>query len=285
MTNSIDLLPWRIEAFREYITYETLQPTAAVLKTFEGELFTTRNSEIIRMQKLLQERTGKNAWLPNRSGSSDINWNVEGDVTRNKGRVFTSMLILHPKDWVENKIKLTKFGNALAAGEVSKEEFYFFILSNFQYPHPAWKDNWDAWTKAGKHLLPFVYLLQTLICLYESDPNEAYLSTEEVADYLHSKPDHLKALVYTKNIIKGREGNSPPIVERSDQVHRKISDLLGFLCLTKFCYFNANKVFLNMIDQHHDELVFFNRKRKGQDKLLEVKQLISDALNNASFKI
>lgn len=279
MTKEIKLLPWKIEAFREYITYETLQPAAAVLKTFEGELFTPRNPEIIRMQKLLQERTGKKSWVPNRSGSNDINWNIEGDVTRNKGRVFTSMLILHPKDWVENKIKLTNFGNALAVGEVSKEEFYFFIISNFQYPHPAWDDNWNAWTKAEKHLLPFVYLLQTLILLYELNPNEAYLSTEEVADYLYLKPDHLKTPVYVEKIVKAREDNSPQIVKRSDEVHRKISDLLGFLCLTKFCYFNGNKIFLNMIDQHQGELVFFNKKRKGQDKLLEVKKLVYDALN------
>jgi hypothetical protein len=266
-------LPWKIEAFREYLTYETLQQAAAVLSIYEGEIFDVRNPRIIEMQNLLAARTGKDAWIPNRSVSNHINWNAEGDVTRNKGRVFTSMLILTPKEWCDDKVQLTPFGKALGAGRVERREFYDFIITRFRYPHPAWAENWDAWVKAERTLYPFAYLLQTLMELYRESSNDGFLSVQEVADYLYVDPDHAKVASHARDIIAARSENRAPILQRSDQIHRKIGDLVGFLCLSPYCYFRHNHVHLNLIGRHSKQLAHFWERRDGDDTLESLSQL------------
>lgn len=272
-------LPWRIEAFREYLSYETLQPAAAVLSMFEGEEFNVKNPRIIKMQRLLEKRTNKDKWIPNRAGSETINWNIEGDVTRNKGRVFTSMLILYPKEWVENRIKLTPFGHALAKGAIAQSEYYDFIISRFQYPHPAWRDNWESWSKSEKSLKPFVYILQVLLELHKQDPGMASLNTDEIADYLHPNPDHKSVNKFAKSIIDARKKGAPSLTKRSDDIHRKISDLIGFLCLTRYCYFDGNDIRLNLVDKHSTELTNYYMKRKGESKLQHLESLIETSLS------
>ena len=262
--SSYSRLPWRIEAFREYLTYECLQPAASVLSLYEGEIFSIRNPRILEMQNLLEKRTRKNAWIPERSGSEDTEWNVEGDVTRNKGRVFTSMLILYPKEWKDGRVALTEFGRALGRRSVSKACYYNHILTRFRYPHSAWSDNWSAWIEAGKVLYPFIYILNTLTELHKHSPTFAYLKTEEVADYLHPKPDHNKVSEYAKDILNAREVSAKPITPRTDKIHRKISDILGFMCLTDCCYFDGNVTRLNLFDKHVKELSNFWEKRQGQ---------------------
>jgi hypothetical protein len=268
-------LPWRIEAFREYLTFESLQAAASVLSLYEGELFTIRNPRILEMQNLLAQRTNKDAWIPKRSGSEDIVWNLEGDVTRNKGRVFTSMLILYPKELKGGKVALTEFGKALGRGVINKDQYYDFIITRFKYPHPAWSDNWSAWTNSGKQLFPFIYVLETLVELYKRSPDHAYLKTEEVADYLHPDPDHSKVGYFAQAIITARHDGIAPITPRSDDIHRKISDVLGFLCLTRYCYFDGNIVRLNLFDIHVDEKSNYWAKRNGENKLQKIEELIS----------
>jgi hypothetical protein len=273
-------LPWRLEAFREYLPYETLQPAAAVLQQFEGELISTTNPKILQMQDMLKVRTNKGAWIPNRSGSEAINWNVEGDFTRNKGRLLTSMLILFPKEFSEDKIQLTEFGHALASGRVSKGQFYDFIISKFKYPHPAWPDNWDAWKGSGKTLLPFIYILQALVALYKKGSSQAFLTTEEIADYLHPNPDHKSIKNSVTNILIARENKIDPITKRSDEIHRKITDIMGFLCFTDYCFYEGKKIFLNLMDVHEAEHVNFLGKRNGQDKMARIASLIKSAIEN-----
>ena len=268
-----NILPWRIEAFREYLSYETLQQAAAVLSIYEGEVFDVRNPKIVEMQQLLAARTEKSAWIPNRAGSDQVNWSTEGDVTRNKGRVFTSMLILVPKEWSENKVQLTEFGRALGAGRVGNREFYDFIITRFCYPHPAWDDNWKAWSKAERSLYPFVYLLQTLVELYRHSPNEGFLSVQEVADYLYIDPQHTMVASHVHDILVAREKNSAPILERSDQIHRKIGDLIGFLCLSPYCFFRGNQVHLNLMSAHSKQLANFWERRDGENALEDLAQL------------
>lgn len=274
-TAAQNLLPWRIEAFREYLTYETLQQAAAVLSIYEGEIFDVRNPRIVEMHRLLEARTEKHAWIPKRAGSIHINWNTEGDVTRNKGRVFTSMLILKPKEWCDDRVQMTPFGKALGAGRVGRREFYDFIITRFHYPHPAWQDNWNAWSEAGRTLYPFVYLLQTLMELYRESPSDSFLSVQEVADYLYIDPDHAKVATYVREILVARSENRAPILKRSDQVHRKISDLIGFLCLSPYCYFQANRVHLNLIGTHSKQFTHFWERRDGEDTLESLSRLCS----------
>ena len=272
-------LHWRIEAFREYLTYETLQTAATVFSLYEYERWSIKNPKIIEMQGILISRTQKTAWIPSRAGSEDIDWNVEGDITRNKGRVFTSMLILYPKQWTEDKLILTEFGRALAKGRVTKHQYYDFIISRFKYPHPAWEDNWEPWTAANKKLYPFLYIIQVLVNLYQIEAAQAYLTVQEVADYLHPNPDHTQTQNYASTILASRSKNTPAINERSDQIHRKISDIFGFLCLSQYCFYNGNNVHLNLLTTHNLEKASYWEKRIGESKLEKIQALIASTLS------
>lgn len=270
-------LPWNFEAFREYITYEVLKNAAAVLYQYENELFAIDNPKIQEMQRLLALRTGKNAWLPSRKGTEDIAWNVEGDVYRNKGRLLTSMFILEPKSGEGSRIKLLPFGKALATGKVSENEFYDFIVSKYQFPHPAYEDNWAKWNEAGITLYPFAYILQTLVEIYNLDPTQAFISTSEVADHLHPKPDHSKIKEYSKNILKARKSKTGEFasVPRSDEIHRKINDMLGFLCISGYCHYLPNgNAALNLRARHKKEMTYYELRREGENRLESITELL-----------
>jgi hypothetical protein len=188
------------------------------------------------------------------------------------------MLVLRPKEWRDGTVSVTNFGKALGAGRIDRRQFYDFILSRFKYPHPAWKDNWEAWTNADRELFPFIYVLQVLLDLYEANAISAYITTEEVADYLHPNPSHANTGQYAQQIIDARDKNIGPITERSDAIHRKISDVLGFLCLTDYCFFDGSVVRLNLHDLHEHERTHFWKKRKGQSKLDRIIGLVNSAL-------
>ena len=268
-------LPWNFEAFREYVKYEAIQIAAATFNLFEGETWDSRNPKILKMQQMLEDRSNLNSWVPKRKANEDVNWNVEGVLYRNKGRVFTSLLVLYPQDWVGGVIRLTKFGKALATGQVSEQQFYNHVLSNFQYPHPAWKDNWDIWTTKDRHIKPFTLILEVLIELYELNTDYANLSVNEVADYIHIDPCHKKVKQYVENIIAARTQKTPPKTERSDKIHRKIGDLFGFLCLSGHCFYSSNdRIKLCLLGRHSSERVYFWENRDSQNQLLKLKHLL-----------
>ncbi len=225
-------LVWKFEAFREYLSYEVLRNAAQVLSLYEGEEFNIRNPKIIDMQNLLATRTNKSTWMPNRSGEQYLNVNAEGDVYRNKGRLFTSMLILFPKDLSDNKVKLTDFGKKLAGGYLPKQDFYKFIICNYKYPHPAYMDDYEKWVEKGIILLPFILILQVLMKLEALGQN--YLTTDEVAFFLYRNPDHNHIDDYVKLIVSSREKNEKIKVESSDKVTRKINDIFGFLLMSGY---------------------------------------------------
>lgn len=273
------MLPWHFEAFREYVSYQVLMAAAAVLYQFEGEVIFSSNPRIQQMQKLLALRTNKYTWIPNRTGSEDVDWSVEGDLYRNKGRLLTSMLIVEPKDAHNPPIvKLLPFGRSLAKGEITENQFYDFIITRFCYPHPAWEENWNEWTNAGRTLYPLAYILQVLIHLDEKKPSAAFLSTDEVARYLYPVSNHAQVKEEVKNILDSRLVTQLPPRERSDQVDRKINDILGFLCISGYCYYlpGRNLVGLNLRSRHSQELTMFERSRNGQNHLEKIKNLVKN---------
>jgi hypothetical protein len=185
------------------------------------------------------------------------------------------MLILYRKNWKDEKVSLTAFGKSLAKGEVSKSEFYKFIITRFKYPHPAWDDNWKAWNEKGTELYPFLYILNALHLLHEKNESMAYLTTEEVADYLHIYNNNSCVSHGVEAILHARKHNLPAQIKRQDNIHRKISDVLGFLCLTDYCFFKGEKIYLNLLQNHSDEKVNFWGNRNKQNKLEEIKTMIS----------
>lgn len=245
-----NFLVWKFEAFREYLSYEVLRNAAQVLSLYEGEEFSIRNSKVIEMQNLLSFRTNKNTWMPNRSGEVFINVNLEGDVYRNKGRLLTSMLLIFPKDMSENKIRLTNFGNALAMGHVSRESFYKFIICNYKYPHPAYNEDYAKWVQKDIVLFPFIIILQVLIELNEK--KQGFILTTEIAYFIYKVPNHKNIKNYVEQIIESREKEEEINVGPSDQVNRKINDILGFLSLSGYISLDKRGKYslnLNMLDE------------------------------------
>lgn len=262
-------LLWKFEAFREYVSFEVLQPAAAVLNLFEGEFISESNPQIKKLERLLVERTGRNSWKPNRSGTPDLNWNSEGDFTRNKERLLTSMLIMYPKEFEDGYLRLTDFGKALATGRVSKESFYEFIVRNFHYPHPAYQDNWNNWRESGRELYPFVFIIQVLIELYNIGREQCYLTVKEAEFILVPASDHRLVGNIVHEIIGSRRADSfKSIKSQGDKITRKITDIFGFLCISGYaCYLNNNDISLNLHGVHSEELTHFYFQRNPQSKL------------------
>ncbi len=285
------LLLWKFEAFREYVTYEVLQPALSVLNLFEGEVITEANPKIKRLEKLLQERTAKYTWKPNRSGTKDLLWNAEGDFTRNKERLFTSLLLMYPKEMTNGTLKLTEFGKALGSGKLSREEFYEFIILNFKYPHPAYEDNWQQWKESGKELFPFILILQVLLDLFEEGVEHCFLSVREVEFILVPDPNHSNSKNLAKAILETRaDGSIAKLKVSGDKLTRKITDLLGFLTISGLAYYLPNgDVGLNLIARHTEEKThyFIERRpaKKDKESALEVtKNMVSMCLEKINAR-
>ena len=266
-TGNQEFLPWSFEAFREYLPFEVMQPAAAVLAQYEGESFDIRNPAIVRMQEQIISRTGKTAWLPSRTGIEGLEYSTEGDLYRNKGRLLTSLFILEPKESSGGILAMLPFGRALGRGYITKQGYYDFILTRYSYPHPAYDDNWRAWTNAKRELYPFLYLLQILIYLLKAGPSEAYLTIGDVASHLFFDPSHDDIRQRTNSILDARRTKLIPTRERSDKVERKIGDIFGFLCLSGYCYYRQSGMRLRLIISE------FIRKRRSSSNIREVAKI------------
>jgi hypothetical protein len=222
------------------------------------------------MEKLnedLKRRTGKDTWIPARSGSEELQWNIEGDLFRNKGRLLSSLFILRPKGGSESTLQLLGFGRQLAQGRISEREFYNFIISNFRYPHPAYSENYGKWRSAGRELHPFIFLLQILIKLDELEPSQAYLTRNEIRAHIYPISDHSRVDEICETTLARREEKIQPASDSTGAsntiINRKITDIMGFLCITSYTYYayGARAIRLNLIGRHPEEKVFFERNR------------------------
>ena len=226
-------LPWNFEAFRKFITYEALQQAASTLSMFEGVNYSIESEKNNELSRRLGVRTDLE-WVPDRKVSEAINYDIEGSLFRNKARVLTSLYILDPLELqLHNTIKVTPFGRALGSGLITKEEFYKEILFRFEYPHPAYEDNWKKWTEAGKNLQPLLFIIQVLIELAKSGEDNNYLEIAELAAYGFFGADNSNGNIreVAKNILTARSGGSNDAALRTDDVNRKIGDMFGFLCI------------------------------------------------------
>ena len=278
-------LPWHFEAFRRYVPYRKMQQAASVLCRYEGEEFGISNPRMEEILHELQVRTGE-PWLPERKVSDSVEFNVEGGFYRNKGRLLTSFFIIEPKGLARSEgpiIKLTQFGRALGSGFVSEREYYDFIVTRMAYPHPAYKENWRIWRKASKTLRPLVFILQILIELYKRDRSHGYTTSEELATFAYPESSHSAVPRIVKKILQNRK---KPVKTSpyTDRVNRKINDMLGFLSIAGFTYYDGRLVRLNLMDVHPQERTYYWEKRKtkeyeGANRLKQLEKLlgVSDA--------
>ncbi|NWJ96376.1 MAG: hypothetical protein HXX20_11395 [Chloroflexi bacterium] len=282
------LLSWDFEQYREYVEYNVLMNAAAVFHLYEGEIIDSSNPLILEMQRLLETRTGKHTWLPKRSGTQDIEWNIEGSILRNKGRLLRSLFILQLSE-PYNIIQLLPFGRALATGKIPEQMFYDFIITHFRYPHPALKENYEQWTRAGRKLYPFIFILQVLLELNQTKDSisfnsDAFLTTEEIINHLYPVSDHTAVKRVSVNILKARQDDSKVTESSSPEdlntAKRNINDLMGFLCMSGYAfYIDDSKIRLNLLNRHPREKTYFWATRNKQnlkcDRLQEIRTLIS----------
>lgn len=271
-------LPWNFEAFRRFLAYEVMQKAASVLCLFEGKMILSSFRELEEFQETLHSRTGLE-WIPQRNISEDINFNVEGNIFRNKARVFTSFYLIDPGSLEgESPLVITDFCKALGSGFVSKDEFYKLVLSRYGYPHPAYNDNWDAWTAVCLSLKPFVFTLEILSYLHELDKTQSYLGITEFAEFAHPNPIHGKEKEIAKEIISHRKKGGEIKRERSDRVERKIADLYGFLCISGFCFYKNDNIALNLLGVHPEEKAHFYERRAPIDTFANLREFLRKAL-------
>lgn len=263
-------LPWHFEAFRKFLPYEVMQPAAAVLLNYEGEALDPGNPKIKELNNSLKQRTGLD-WTPQRVSQSEIDINTEGDIFRNKGRLLSSLFIVMPKTSSNGKLEMLPFGRALGEGRVTKDEYYRFITTHYKYPHPAFEDNWESWIKSKKEFHPLIFIVQVLLNLHKKGRN-ACLTSKEIALFLHPISDNNEFEAATNSVIKNRENDTETIHKRTDEIDRKISDMLGFLAIAGYVYYDGSKVCLNLIGIHPlEKTLYFARRsiKEGEGDMEE----------------
>ena len=264
MTSSFqNPLPWSIEAFRPYMTYEVLQEAVAVLRTYEGCSTNFSRRESAEMIQSLQRRTGL-PWIAERKVQFGIHINTEGSIFRRMKRIFTSFYLLDNESYEnENLVKLTDFGKKLSAGLLSKEEFYSKLIIRYSYPHSAYEDNIKAWNSHGP-FFPMKFITDTMFEVEQLNiPGYSGIKVKEFAALIHPIAQDItpqKAAQILQNHY--RLGNSVSHT-RVDSVDRKISDLFGFLVEIKVLIKNGNATRANRDSSVYLEM---NRSLTGKVK-------------------
>jgi len=259
-------LPWNFEAFRRFLAFDVIQQACATILPFNGSPLFQDQTLMSDFTNRLYQRTGLE-WMPKREVSDGVIFNIEGSVFRNKARVFTSLYLVDPDslDHKENVI-VTEFGKAIGLGHIDETNFYKEVISRFEYPHPAYDENWESWIAAKKKLRPFLYILDIMINLYQKDL-EGSINVDEIARVAFENPDHTKAKYFAKEILQMRTKKSLTKRKSNDQTDRKIGDILGFLCMSGFAFYDGNRIALNLLDRHKNENTFFWQSRNHQNSL------------------
>lgn|GEM_PF-971277 len=272
-------LPWNFEAFRRYLNFEVLQQAAGVLCLFDGENLLSDSHLMSEFTNLVQQRT-KLDWVPDRQASDGVLFNVEGDIFRNKARVFTSFLLLDPRCLQKgDRITVTPFGEALGTGLIDRPQFYKEIVRRFRYPHPAYEDNWRAWSEANCTTRPLALILKVLIELFKIDSHGG-VTAGELATYLHPQPFCNSIPIVVDKILESRKGKQKSDRQRSDSIDRKLNDILGFLCISRLAFYDKTQVRLNLLDIHREESSAFWYQREGQNRLTELDSFLEECMRN-----
>ena len=92
--------------------------------------------------------------------------------------------------------------------------------------------------------------MQVLVGLNEK--NQGFILTTEIAHFIYKTPSHKNIKNYVEQIIESREKKEEFNVGSSDQINRKINDILGFLSLSNYILLDKRGKYslnLNMLDE------------------------------------
>jgi AlwI restriction endonuclease len=272
---------WQFEHFKTFVSYDIMQPAAACLVVFEGENTDGSNPQMNKLSRMLIERTNHPSWLADRNTGS-LNIDTEGSVFRNKARLFSSLMIVVPPELLrlnnlEKVIKLTEFGKALGLGYVSERQYYEFLIKNFQYPHPAYLQDYEDWVNEDANIRPFIFILKVLVDLYENfGEQQSFLTSNEIFHFLQHETTDSNIESVVDKLIKNRE--DPQTFSKVDT--RKIEEILSFLAKSGHIFIKENTVdmyYLNLLEKHSYEKSYYWEKRRaggagtGQRKYTENK--------------
>jgi hypothetical protein len=224
-------LTWNIEAFRPYMAFECMQQAASAILLFDGVNYSDNPEALTAIEQSLQNRTGMQ-WLPERELPIGVNFNAEGNFMRNKGRILTSLGIIHTEEARQNKtLSLTPWGKSLALGLKTKEDYYLHQIKSFGYPHLAYPESARTWNDKNISVKPFLYLLELLVLGSECKPKALMITIEEIAGIAMAEKANYAARDAVADIEEHRTLNLalPPI---SSNKRRNANDLIGFLQLS-----------------------------------------------------
>lgn len=265
-------LPWNFEAFRRFLSYEVMQQAAATLCLFEGKPIFFDEQLMVEFSDILDKRTGLE-WLPRRTASEGVLFNIEGNLFRNKARVFTSFYLVDPECLkVKGNLIITNLCSALGFGFIKERQFYKEIFARYEYPHPAYDENWKMWNEKGCSIKPLAFFLKIMLEIFKLD-GAGEVSAGELARFAHPRPIFTEAPGIAREIVQSRKRQLPSR-KRSDKIDRKITDILGFMCVSKFCFYYKQKVKINLFSIQKEEKTAFWESRLNHSALDEIEKFL-----------
>lgn len=131
------------------------------------------------------------------------------NLIRRQGRYWRGLGILSANN---TELELTDFGRKFASGEVNPDDFIEHIIDNHRLPNVAIDKpkTIEAWQGAELSIAPLKILLAVLVELGKQDPDEAYLTTEEIGRVIVPLTLHDQDPTYlSRGIIAFRENPAP----------------------------------------------------------------------------
>ncbi|EKN3687836.1 TPA: HNH endonuclease [Yersinia enterocolitica] len=122
------------------------------------------------------------------------------NIFRNSGQYWkmTGQLLS-----TDQGIVLSDFGKAYASGSITKDEFSLYIIKtltlpnvNIELPHII-----DQWVKFRVEIKPLEFLLKIIVQLYESSPDYAYITTNEIVKIIIPMVGHRASVSDIKEVI------------------------------------------------------------------------------------
>lgn len=103
------------------------------------------------------------------------------NIIRNSGQYWKALGLI-PSD-SHGEVKLTDFGRMVAQRKVSQSEFAAITVRTFQLPNPFTSTETELalWEEAGLKIYPLRIILSVLAGLNDISPDQASLTTEELA--------------------------------------------------------------------------------------------------------
>ena len=256
MDNNTDLPHWNFEAFRNFIGFAPIQQACTSLLVHDGISLENADIQLRHLNHLLLARTG-HEWTPDRNPGGNVTWETEGSLFRNKKRIFTSFYLIDAEKYeTESRLILTPFGRAIAEGLVSEVDFYKSIIQKFEFPHPAYEDNWNWWRQEERELRPLVFILSILkhLCIMSSQIET--VSTREIAHFGGPSPSTHEAESVALRIKQSRDLGETFEHKFLDSHDRKINDMIAFLAMSPWAANKAKGLTLNPIRRNQENSTF-----------------------------